>query len=105
MERICDSTGEWIAEHSRRLIEGDTVPCQVAGGLDRIPFELHASIILLAPLLLPLHPICRAVARRRLVRLTEVGPATSFPALNFRNADDPSEIPDTEHHFYGWPTF
>ena len=40
------------------------MPCQVAGGLDQIPFELHASIVLLAPLLLPLHPICWAVVRR-----------------------------------------
>jgi len=70
MERICDRTGEWIAEHSRRLIEGDTVPCQVAGGLDRIPFELHASIVLLAPLLLP------AAAERKQAEALDLAPVT-----------------------------
>jgi hypothetical protein len=43
------------------------VPRQVAAGLERIPFELHASIVLLALLLLPLHPICGVVVRRRLL--------------------------------------
>ena len=46
MIRVRDRRGERIAEDRRRILERNSVALEVAGGLLRVPLELHPTIVM-----------------------------------------------------------